>query len=146
MPQRKEPFSTIFDLPVGAETVVLPNVGETLDSAMKRLKKRLEKYHSEDRYYRMKAVDQQIVIQRILKEHRGPLADYRIMKPGTMMLVQSKPTAAHHKKAARLCEQLNSTRSIAFLLSVHKPERMDIGFRIPITLEDYTYLDTPGLN
>ncbi|KMS54182.1 hypothetical protein [Sphingobium cupriresistens] len=103
---RPDDLQTVYDLEIDQECRLSPAEGETVERAFQRLKLRTAKYASKDRYYRLKIEDNFIFIQRIKKEFRGKLCDFLKMKPGTQILLKTKPTDSDVTKARNKAQYL----------------------------------------
>lgn len=111
MRKRRGHFDELFNLPMGAELVVAPNAGETIEAALKRLKVWASKQKSLDRAYRMRIDGSAIRVQRTPPGRNTPLSDWLLMKAGDRLLLKTSPTAADRKKAIGTADHLTSLRA-----------------------------------
>ncbi len=110
MRKRRGQFDELFNLPMGAELVVAPNAGETIEVALKRLKLWASKQKTFDRAYRMRIDGSAIRVQRTPPGRNTPLSDWLLMRAGDRLLLKTTPTAADRKKAIGTAEHLTSWR------------------------------------
>jgi len=109
--RHRGPYQEIYNLPIGGEATARPKPGEPLDKALKRIKDRLAKYAAEDRYFRARADDGLIVVQRTREGHNTSIGDWLMMKPGDRLLLKTKPTPADVKRAKDQCDYVTGTRA-----------------------------------
>jgi hypothetical protein len=122
MTKRSEPFEKLFNMPIGGEAVIPPNINETGEHALSRLKLWASKQKPHERAYRMRIDGEVIRVQRTPMGRNTPLSDWLLMKAGDRLLLKTKPTAADIKKAWGTAEHLNSPRG-----SSRKPGERNVG-------------------
>lgn len=106
MRKRRGPFEELFNLPVGSELAVVPNPGETVAVALKRLKLWASKQKGQDRAYRMRIDGDIVRVQRTPPGRNTPLSDWLLMRAGDRLLLKTKPTAGDRKKALGTADHL----------------------------------------
>lgn len=94
-----EDTERILKLEVGEEALVLPHTAEPLDKALIRWRKRLALWRKKGLSFRSRIAGDAIRIQRTVTGRNRQTADLWLMKPGSYLLLKSKPTPADVKKA-----------------------------------------------
>lgn len=107
---RPGPYEELFNLPILGEMVIVPELEEGPEAALKRLKLRASKYRSQDRSYRMKIVNGHIHVQRTPFGLNTKMSDLLMMKAGQRMLLKSNADPSDRRKATSAAFYLNTTR------------------------------------
>lgn len=105
---RKRPgiYDEIFNLEVGQDLTIDVPPGEMAADMAERLKVRFSKWRKLERTFRLKIVGETVCVQRVMFGQGGKLADWRAMKPDTYLLLKTKPTPRHVKKAQGIIDHL----------------------------------------
>lgn len=84
------------ELAIGEDTLMQPKPGESLERALLRWRNRLSREAFD---YRARIDGEGIRIQRTLPGKNRQTADLAMMKPGTYLLLKTRPTPSDMKKA-----------------------------------------------
>lgn len=92
-------FKQLRELEIWHEMAVAPDVDETTEHLLKRLKLRLAKWSSEGLSYRFKVENDGVTVQRIPSGQRARYADWWALELGEALVLKEKPVEGDMKRA-----------------------------------------------